>query len=380
MIAAVDFLESLKEFGVNFFSGVPDSLLKELNFAINKFYSKNDHITAASEGNAIGHAIGNFLATGNMSVVYMQNSGLGNAYNPLVSLADPSVFGVPMLLLIGWRGEINNDGNQIKDEPQHKVQGLVTIKTLENLKIPHQIFNPSKLDWKIKLKQHIALAESRKGPVALIIRKNTFEKSKITFSLLNSNSTLSRENAIRSIVKSSKKTDFFVASTGMISRELFEIRKQYQMSHNKDLLVVGGMGHVSQIACRIASVIKKHRIFCLDGDGSLLMHMGGMAQCAELPNFFHIILNNGAHDSVGGQPTKSFHLNWQKIASGFGYTQVHQIFDNIELVKILKNLSSGSAFIEIRCKRGNRSNIGRPEILPSENLTNFMNFIKRIKN
>ena len=216
--------------------------------------------------------------------------------------------------------------------------------------------------------------------MAAVFRKNTFDSVSLVSSELDQGPSLGREDAIEQVVDHSKSNDIFVASTGMIGRELFEIRKRRKQTHATDFLTVGGMGHASQIACSIASTLPERRVICLDGDGALLMHTGGMVDCASQSNLLHIILNNGAHDSVGGQPTAAFNINLQKIADGFGYSNIVNASTNLEIKSALGSRLAGSTFLEIRCKRGNRKDLGRPDKAPKQNLNEFIQFLKGSKN
>ena len=333
MISPAIFLDELKANKVNYFVGVPDSLMKGLNYQISNSCSSDEHLITSNEGSAVAHAIGYYAATEKLAAVYMQNSGLGNAYNPLISLADPAIYSVPMILLIGWRGEIADDGVQLKDEPQHIKQGQITLSTLETMGIPFEVIHADSFHWKQQINGIIVRAKTEKRPVAAIFRKNTFESVSLVSSGSHQISDIGREDAIERVVDNSHPNDIFVASTGMIGRELFEIRKRREQTHATDFLTVGGMGHASQIACSIASTLPDRRVICLDGDGALLMHTGGMAECARQTNLVHIILNNGAHDSVGGQPTAAFNIDLQKIAAGFGYSKI----------------MNASNFLEIKC-------------------------------
>ena len=380
MISPNDFLEELRSQGVNFFVGVPDSLTKGLNYQISNTCSKNEHVITSNEGSAVAHAIGHFAATEHLAAVYMQNSGLGNAYNPLISLADPKIYSVPMILLIGWRGEIADDGTQLKDEPQHVKQGQITLSTLEAMDIPFEVIGGSSSDWKQKIQGLITTAKSERRPVAAVFQKNTFDSVSLEFFEPEQSPTIGREEAIEIVVDHSRQSDIFVASTGMIGRELFEIRKRRKQSHATDFLTVGGMGHASQIACSMAAELPDRRVICLDGDGALLMHTGGLAACARQSNLLHIVLNNGAHDSVGGQPTAAFKVNLQKIADGFGYSNIEKATTSAEIKKAFVSLFTGSTFLEIRCKRGNRKDLGRPDKSPKQNLAEFIQFLKGSKN
>ena len=380
MISPAVFLDELKANEVSYFVGVPDSLMKGLNYQISNSCSSDEHLITSNEGSAVAHAIGYYAATEKLAAVYMQNSGLGNAYNPLISLADPAIYSVPMILLIGWRGEIKDDGVQLKDEPQHIKQGQITLSTLETMGIPFEVVHAGSSNWKQQISILIARAKSEQRPVAAIFRKNTFDSVSLLSSDPDHSLVLGREEAIERVVDNSHSNDIFVASTGMIGRELFEIRKRRGQTHASDFLTVGGMGHASQIACSIASALPDRRVICLDGDGALLMHTGGMAECARQPNLMHIILNNGAHDSVGGQPTVAFNINLQKVAEGFGYANIINATSASEIKNALDRRAAGSMFLEVRCKRGNRKDLGRPDIAPNQNLTEFIQFLKGSNN
>jgi phosphonopyruvate decarboxylase len=380
MISPAVFLDELKANKVNYFVGVPDSLMKGLNYQISNSCSSDEHLITSNEGSAVAHAIGYYAATEKLAAVYMQNSGLGNAYNPLISLADPAIYSVPMILLIGWRGEIADDGFQLKDEPQHIKQGQITLSTLETMGIPFEVIHAGSSNWKQQISALIARAKSEQRPVAAIFRKNTFDSVSLLSSDPDHSPVLGREEAIERVVDNSNPNDIFVASTGMIGRELFEIRKRRGQTHATDFLTVGGMGHASQIACSIASALPDRRVICLDGDGALLMHTGGMAECARQSNLMHIILNNGAHDSVGGQPTVAFNINLQKVAEGFGYSNIINATSASEIKSALDGRAAGSMFLEIRCKRGNRKDLGRPDIAPNQNLKEFIQFLKGSNN
>ena len=380
MISPAVFLDTLKANEVNYFVGVPDSLMKGLNYEISNSCSLDEHLITSNEGSAVAHAIGYFASTEKLAAVYMQNSGLGNAYNPLISLADPAIYSVPMILLIGWRGEVADDGVQLKDEPQHIKQGQITLSTLETMGIPFEVIHGDPFNWKKQISILIARAKSEQRPVAAIFRKNTFDSVSLVSSDPYHSPVLGREGAIEHVVDNSHPNDIFVASTGMIGRELFEIRKRRRQTHSTDFLTVGGMGHASQIACSIASTLPYRRVICLDGDGALLMHMGGMTECARQTNLMHIILNNGAHDSVGGQPTVAFKINLQKVAEGFGYSNIIHATSASEIKSALDRRAVGSMFLEVRCKRGNRKDLGRPDIAPNQNLTELIQFLKGSKN
>jgi phosphonopyruvate decarboxylase len=359
--------ELINKFG--FFSGVPDSLLKSLCAYFTEYLPKDKHIIAANEGNAVALASGYFLASGKPAVVYMQNSGMGNALNPLLSLNDPKVYGIPVLLLIGWRGEPN-----IKDEPQHIKQGLVTTDLLECSGIKYEILSDDLNSALGQMENAYEYLLENNAPYALIIRKNLFDKNEMPFAL--DISKISREYAIEKIVENVKDTAIYISTTGMISRELFEIRERKGQTHSGDFLTVGSMGHSSSIALGIALVRKNDLIICLDGDGAALMHLGAFAIIADRnpKNFIHIVLNNCAHDSVGGQPTVALKANLYQIAKTVNYKNSFRINNEEELKKIGEYLKlDAPIFIEILVKKGARKDLGRPTQSPIECKNAFMN-------
>jgi len=370
MIHPSEFFNCLQENGVTFFSGVPDSLLKHICAYITDNTKANQHITCANEGNSIGVAIGYHLASGKIPLVYMQNSGLGNAINPLLSLADKDVYSIPVLMMIGWRGEPG-----IRDEPQHKKQGTVTLALLETMEIPYEIITGDPDLASEALQKATKYMKKNKAPFALVVQKNVFE----AYTLKNTKESslpLEREDALKCILDSLGSEDIVVSTTGMISREVFELREILQDGHCRDFLTVGGMGHTSQIALGIALLQKNKKVYCLDGDGSVIMHMGCMAINGALkcPNFYHIVLNNGVHDSVGGQPTVGFDINLQEVAKATGYETVLKAItleDLEENIMVLKS-ANNSTFLEISVNKGHRCDLGRPTTLPIENKVKFM--------
>jgi phosphonopyruvate decarboxylase len=368
MISSSDFYNSLKNKGIDFFAGVPDSLLKDFCAYLQDNAQKNRHIISANEGNAVGLALGHYLATGNPALVYMQNSGQGNAVNPLTSLADKEVYGIPILLLVGWRSEPG-----IKDEPQHAKQGRITLDLLKTLEIPYSILEDS---FEKNLEDALKYMKEKSSPYALIAKKGTFEEYKSK--PIDSKYSLTREDALK-IVLSRLEKEVVVSTTGMLSRELFELREQSKQNHEKDFLVVGGMGHASSIALGIALNSEK-QVYCLDGDGSVLMHMGSLAvnALANSKNFRHIVFNNGSHESVGGQPTAASDLNLADIAKSCSYKSVFIAENKEELEKEIQNLakSEGPSFLEIKIKKGHRKDLGRPTKSSEENKISFMNYLK----
>lgn len=369
MIQPKAFIEALAQGGVDFFAGVPDSLLKNLCAYITDSVPREKNIIAANEGNAVGLAAGYHLATGKIGCVYMQNSGEGNIVNPLLSLVDEDVYHIPMLLVIGWRGEPG-----VHDEPQHKKQGKLTLSLLETMGVPYAVLDDS---WELQVKQALTQIRETNGVYALIVRKGTFEDyalQKQTLSLL----PLSREEAIKIVVDKLGKDDIVVSTTGMISRELFEYREAKQQGHGADFLTVGSMGHASQIALGIALQKPDRRVFVFDGDGALLMHMGGMAIIGDYcpKNLVHIVFNNGAHDSVGGQPTVGQKIDIEAIAKAVGYTDVVSVDNEIALSRAMNHVNNavmeGTSLINVNVRKGNRKDLGRPTTTPIENKEAFM--------
>ena len=374
MIESGRFCNQLTMRGVGFFTGVPDSLLKSFCAWVTEHTSGKNHIIAVNEGAAIALASGYYLATEKIPLVYMQNSGIGNAVNPLLSLADGNVYRIPMVLLVGWRGEPG-----VKDEPQHLKQGKVTCALFEAMGIPYMVLSDLEDEVKSQLEVCFAHIKKKNTPFALIARKDTFvpfnTESGITTA---TDPELSREEAIEEIILSSSPNGVFVSTTGMASRELYELREKHNMDHERDFLTVGSMGHASSLALALALQKPELPVNCIDGDAAVLMHMGSMAAIGERKpaNLRHFVLNNGAHDSVGGQPTIAHSIDLAGIARSVGYTQVHSVKTPEELRGVL-NKSNGSLFIEVRVRKGNRKDLGRPRIGPQENKEAFMHFISK---
>jgi len=361
----------LTDHGVEFYSGVPDSLLKSVCFYLAD-HGGDKHVVAANEGGAVALACGYHLASGKVPLVYLQNSGLGNAVNPLLSLADRAVYSIPLLLVIGWRGEPG-----IKDEPQHCKQGEVTIGLLDTINMPYRILAKEPVEAQKSVEELFAVATKESRPVVLLVRKNTFEpyQPKPT----SNNFEMSREQAIGIVVDALAENDAIVSTTGKTSRELYEYREQTTQGHQRELLTVGSMGHASQIAMGIARAQSERQVYCLDGDGAMLMHMGSVAIAGAegLKNFKHIILNNGVHDSVGGIATVGLKVSFTDIAKACGYTNVWRAEGYAELSQIVTQFHSvpGPAFLEIMVRKGARADLGRPQISPVQNKTVFMEFL-----
>ncbi len=364
MIQPKDFIEKLRAGGVEFFAGVPDSLLKNLCAYITDNMAREKTIIAANEGGAVGLAAGYHLATGKTGCVYMQNSGEGNAVNPLLSLMDADVYKIPLLLIIGWRGEPG-----AHDEPQHVKQGKVTLSLLKTMGIPYSVLDEN---WEQQVDGALLAIQETNGVYALIVRKGTFEDYKLQ-NQINQDWSLAREEAIKIVVDKLREDDIIVSTTGMISRELFEYREAKGQGHAHDFLTVGSMGHASQIALGIALQKPNRRVIVFDGDGALLMHMGGLAIIGDYnpKNLVHIVLNNGAHDSVGGQPTVGQKIDVEAVAKAVGYTDVISVDNQMSLMAAMNHVNNaeidGVSLINVNVRKGNRKDLGRPTTTPQQN-------------
>jgi len=374
MIRPEYFFNQLKENGINFFTGIPDSLLKDFCAYLTDIVSEENHIIAANEGSAAGLACGYHLATNGIPLIYLQNSGLGNIVNPLLSLADKKVYSIPLLLLIGWRGEPG-----VKDEPQHISQGELTLLLLEAMRIPYSLMETKEENISGQLKSIFDYLHNENSPFALVVRKDTFENYKLK-NILKDESLLSREDAVIAAAKQIKDDGVIVSTTGMISRELYEYREHDNPDHTRDFLTVGSMGHASVIALGIALNKPDKKVYCFDGDGAMLMHLGGLTTIGSRKpsNYAHIIFNNSAHDSVGGQPTAAGKIDIQSMAKSFGYvysSKTNSIEGINSFFSTIKNINSGPVLLEILVKKSARKDLGRPKISPIENKKLFMEFL-----
>jgi len=365
----------LTDNGIDFFAGVPDSLLKNFCAYITDNVSASKHIIAANEGAAVGLAAGHYMATGKYPLVYMQNSGQGNTINPLLSLADEKVYSIPMLMLIGWRGEPG-----VKDEPQHRKQGEVTIDLIKAMQMPYVILSDEISTAEEQLNGIIATMKSESKPVAVVIRKDTFAKYKLQ-NVSKNDYPMSREDAMKVVVDSLGNDDVVVSTTGKLSRELFEYRESTCQGHGRDFLTVGSMGHSSSIALGIALEKPNRNVFCFDGDGAFLMHTGAITNIGKLSptNYKHIVFNNGAHESVGGQPTLAYSIDIPAIAKAVGYNGAFSVSTKEELHEVIKKVKSnaGPILLEIKVSVSSRDDLGRPTTTPVENKNAFMEFLSK---
>ncbi|MFA3790618.1 phosphonopyruvate decarboxylase [Aliiglaciecola sp. SL4] len=371
MINPKGFCDQLTKFGIEFYCGVPDSLLKNLCAYIDENLSQEQHIITANEGNAIGLAMGRYLGSGAPAAVYMQNSGIGNAVNPLASLVDPEVYSIPMLLIIGWRGEPG-----VSDEPQHVKQGRVTEQQLEILGIPFVIID-SQSDIDSVLPGLLEQMTHESRAVAILVRKNTFSKP-ITAESKSSLYRLKREDALTSLLQVFDANDVVISTTGKTSREVFELRKKRNESAC-DFLTVGGMGHTSSIAMGVALSAPEKRVIAIDGDGSMLMHLGALPIIGQhsSSNLVHIVLNNQSHESVGGQPTVAGEIDMEMLAKASGYKAYYCASDEHSIASIWSSLTfnTGPVLIEIKISQGSRDDLGRPTSSPIENKEAFMQHV-----
>lgn len=373
MVRPSFFIDTLQKHDIDFFAGVPDSLLKNICAYISDHLDSRHNIIAANEGGAVGIAAGYHLATSKIPVVYMQNSGEGNIINPLASLTDKEVYNIPVLLLIGWRGKPG-----VHDEPQHVKQGKVTLPLLDTMGINYQVLSQDESVAETQIAEAVAYMKQTNEVYALVVEKNTFD----TYTLQNKVEnalTLSREEAIQTVAAALGPKDCIVSTTGMISRELFEYRTAMGQSHERDFLTVGSMGHASQIALGIALEKPDRHVWCFDGDGAVIMHMGSMAITASKGpvNFVHVLFNNGAHDSVGGQPTVGLNIDVPAIAKAVGYKHAFSVDSAGGLQEILRSpeILEGPTLIQVCVRKGNRKDLGRPTTTPIENKNALMHFL-----
>ena len=375
MVRPEFFVNTLKEHQIDFYAGVPDSLLKNICAYITDNLPAEQNIIAANEGGAMGIAAGYHLATGKIPVVYMQNSGEGNIINPLASLTDKEVYNIPVLLVIGWRGHPG-----VHDEPQHVKQGKVTTGLLNIMGINYAILPKDEDGAAKQIKIAVDYMKKTNECYALVIEKDTFDAYKLLNVEVN-DLTMSREEAIQTVAAALGEKDCIVSTTGMISRELFEYRAAMNQGHERDFLTVGSMGHASQIALGIALAQPDRRVWCFDGDGAAIMHMGSMAIVANkaLKNYVHVVFNNGAHDSVGGQPTVGLKIDLPAIAKAVGYKATYSLDGKSELESILAKVNNfeSPALLEIKVKKGNRKDLGRPTTTPIQNKEALMQFLKK---
>lgn len=370
------FLDQCMAEGIDFFTGVPDSQLKGLCDELYARYGTRgrQHIVAHNEGGAIGLCAGHYLATGRPGLCYMQNSGLGNAVNPLASLMDGAVYGIPCLMVIGWRGEPG-----VHDEPQHVKQGKITLGQLELMGIPYRILDRETDEESFRADFAAMKAEMERGRcAAFVVRKGGLTTgAKPDY---RNGYEITREAALEILTEEAGDGDAFVCTTGKLSREVFEIRERKGQGHGKDFLTVGSMGHASMIALGIAEEKPERRVWCLDGDGAALMHLGAMEIIGQRKprNLIHAVMNNGAHETVGGMPVCCGEMDLGGAARNAGYARVIRAESAEEIRKAAREAQAGEGpvFLEIRCANGARADLGRPTTTPGENRDAFMSFLR----
>lgn len=361
--------------GADFYAGVPDSLLSCFCDYLYDTYRVDykHHVVAANEGNAVGQAAGYYIATGKIPVVYMQNSGIGNTINPIASLLNEKIYGIPCIFVVGWRGEPGQ-----KDEPQHLFQGEITVRLLEDMGIQTAVITKDTTASEVTCRyEEFRKALDKGKQVAFVIKKGAFsyqkkEKYSNPFSV-------TREQVIERIVHFSQ-NDLIVSTTGKASRELFEIRQRQGMSHEKDFLTVGSMGHASSVAMGIAMQRPEKKVWCIDGDGAALMHLGAFSIMGQSKpgNLIHVLINNNAHESVGGMPTAAGGVSFTEIAKGCGYPEcikvetIEELDGALEMAAALNKL----VLVEVLCAIGSRADLGRPTKAPLENRVDFENYVR----
>lgn len=374
MLSCNDFYKLCKKYSFNFFAGVPDSTFKSWMSFLEKNNDKLTNIPTVNECEAVAICSGYHLSTGKIGVLYMQNSGLGKTVNPITSLCDPAVYSIPILLMIGWRGEPGT-----KDAPQHHKMGPITLDLLETLGIAYEIITSDINDLEKTLKKAKEYMEKNKQPFALVIRKGIFEK--LEEKPEKQTDRPSREEAIQTILKTLNGDEILVSTTGKISREIFENRSDKKDCIH-DFYNIGAMGCAQSIALGIALNKKDKKIFVFDGDGSVLMQMGGLATIGHYQpeNFYHIVFDNQAHDSTGGQPTCSDTVSFNEIAKACNYKSAQVVEDKKSIENTVKNMlkNKGPSMLIIKVKKGARNNLGRPTMSQKEHKKKFMEYLEEI--
>jgi len=355
MIKVRTLIDLLKKNNTNFFTGVPDSNLKELSSFLQ---NKKNHIIATNEGAAVSIGIGYYLSTKKIPCIYMQNSGLSNALNPIISIAHKKVYSIPLILIIGWRGSPT-----INDEPQHNVKGRITEDILRLLDIKYSIIRSNK-DFK-KFENQIKYAKKNKSIVACLIEKETLEKS-LKINIRRDYYKLNKEFFIKTLLENLPNKSKIISSTGYNSRELMYLRNKYKLKNSEDFYMVGGMGHTASVALGYSLNTKK-KVICIDGDGSLLMHLGAIKTAGTFANknFKYILLNNNSHDSVGGQSTYSNNINFEKLSKSLGFKKFHLIKNKQNIKKKINSFLSAnhSGFLEVKVANSKIKKLPRPKDL-----------------
>jgi len=374
MISCQDFFDILNKYDLSFFTGIPDSTFKEwMKFLVDKDEVVLKNLIACNECEAVALAAGYHLATNKVGVVYMQNSGLGKTVNPLTSLCDPDVFSIPVLLMIGWRGEPGK-----VDAPQHKKMGKITLPLLETLQIPYWIMEPDLKSIEKKTKAVIDYFKTKKSPYAFIVRKNLFQEYNLEKKEKDDYS-LSREEAISIIMQNLNNDEIIVSSTGYVSREVFEFRNSRKKDHYKSFYNIGSMGCASSIGLSIALQKPNTRVIVFDGDGAAIMQMGAFTTIGKYspPNYIHIIFDNNAHESTGGQPTNSDKIDFVRIALACSYNSARIIKNKSDLIKAVPEIKEqkGPSLVVIKIEKKTRPDLKRPEKTPKDLKNDLMKYL-----
>jgi phosphonopyruvate decarboxylase len=371
MIDPARFIDHLRGHGVSLYTGVPDSLLKQLNAYIMAELPREQHVIAANEGAAVAIAMGHYLRTGAPAMVYLQNSGIGNTINPLLSLADPDVYGTPMVVVVGWRGQPG-----VKDEPQHVKQGRIMEALLDAVDLPWAVLPHEPAAAEATMAEAVKTAMDASTPYVVLVEKGTFADFVAEPPAPPSEARPSREEALVAMADAVGPDAIIVSTTGMLSRELFEYREREGLPAGRDFLTVGGMGHACSIALGVAMREPEREVWCFDGDGAFLMHLGSLAVIADHapPSYFHVVFNNGVHDSVGGQPTSIGAVDIAATARALGYRYAASTSDLDSISRAVAQLraAGGPALLELQVRPGNRPGIGRPTRTPAESKQAFM--------
>lgn len=367
-----ELVAALRKEDLTFFTGVPCSYLGNLLVCLNSDSRPLSHTMACSEGEAVGIAAGYHLATQHVPIVYLQNSGLGNAVNPLTSLMDTEVYGIPCILFLSWRGEPGTI-----DEPQHKKMGRIMLDLLDDMEIPYQFASNDIAETAKILHQLKRTAIKKQKPVALIFRPNLIDKPSVSSDSVSPVKLMKREEILRLLLPKIGNSPV-VSTTGKTSRELFELREQNNQSHKYDFLTVGSMGCASGIGLGIAQQTTK-KVFVVDGDGAALMKLGTLATIGHYQpkNLVHIVIDNGAYESTGSQPTASTAVNWRQIFTSAGYQKVIAIRTEKELAALEFTSLKGPCAVIVYSQTGSRPDLGRPTTTPRQNKDSFMHFLMK---
>merc|ERR1712166_1510131 len=375
-IAPSALYETLGKNGIDTYYGVPDSLLKDFCSYVTDTAPEGSHIIAANEGTACGLASGYHLGTGKVPVVYLQNSGLGNVLNPVMSLMHQRVYSIPMLMMVGWRGEPGK-----KDEPQHAFMGECMEDIMKSMRMEYAVLPVNIAAAEVCVEEAAAYMNKEKAPFGLLIQKGVFEKYSLQTDPCPDKYPLQREEAIKLVAAALPTNAVCISTTGMPSRELYEHRVAehgVEGATGRDFMCVGNMGHSSSIALGLAISQPNKPVVCMDGDGSVVMHMGALVTAGVHgpKNFKHVVFNNAAHDSVGGQPTFAYDFNIPQIAAASGYKATRTATNAEEIIQAVKwmNETEGPVCLEVRIRKGARGDLGRPKSGPIENKEQFMKY------